>query len=184
MKMLIAALAICGSVSRSIAAEPSPTVGISWESVVRVSNTTPSLQVVVNPPLRRGSKIHGRVFQALRDVQPDYARYVPWLPYPRLAVAELEPPHDGETSWDFSLIDPLTVDFLEATKGHPAVLNFSTTPQWMWVTPQPVTYPSDPDEPLWNYTQGTELRDPSGKELADYYARLVSWYTRGGFVDE
>jgi len=28
------------------------------------------------------------------------------------------------------------------------------------------------------------LRDPSMKELADYYARLVSWYTLGGFKDE
>jgi hypothetical protein len=152
--------------------------------VARVSNTTASLQVVVNPPLRRGSKIHDRVFQALRDLQPDYARFVPWLPYPRLAVAELEPPHDGQTSWDFSLIDPLTIDFLEATKGHPAVLNFSTAPQWMWITPKPVAYPADPEEPVWNYTQGAELRDPSGQELAAYYARLVGWYTLGGFVDE
>jgi hypothetical protein len=152
--------------------------------VARVSHTTASLQVVVNPPLRRGARIHDRVFQALRDLQPDYARFVPWLPYPRLAVAELEPPHDGQTSWDFSLIDPLTIDFLEATKGHSPVLNFSTTPQWMWVTPKPVTYPADPEEPVWNYTQGAELRDPSGQELAAYYARLVGWYTLGGFVDE
>ena len=36
----------------------------------------------------------------------------------------------------------------------------------------------------WDYTQGTELRDPSGKELGDYYARLVSWYVNGGFTDE
>jgi hypothetical protein len=164
--------------------EAPPSVTIAWDSVARVSHTTASLQVVVNPPLRRGSKIHDRVFQALRDLQPDYARFVPWLPYPRLAVAELEPPHDGQTFWDFSLIDPLTIDFLEATKGHPSVLNFSTTPQWMWVTPKPVAYPADPEEPVWNYTQGAELRDPSGKELGDYYARLVSWYTLGGFVDE
>jgi hypothetical protein len=164
--------------------EAPPSVRISWDSVARISNTTASLQVVVNPPLRRGSKIHDRVFQALRDLQPDYARFVPWLPYPRLAVAELEPPHDGQTSWDFSLIDPLTIDFLEATKGHPAVLNFSTTPQWMWITPKPVAYPADPEEPVWNYTQGAELRDPSGQELAAYYARLVGWYTLGGFVDE
>lgn len=184
MRILIAALAVCGCCCPSPAAEALPAVGISWDAVVRVSNTTASLQVVVNPPLRRGSKIHDRVFQALHDLQPDYARYVPWLPYPKLAVAELEPPQDGKTSWDFSLIDPLTVDFLEATKGRPVVLNFSTTPQWMWVTPKPVAYPSDAEEPVWNYTQGTQLRDPSGKELADYYARLVSWYTRGGFVDE
>ena len=164
----------------SIAAQPGGApVRISWDSVTRVSNTTATLQVVVNPPLRRGSKIHDRVFQALRDLQADYVRYVPWLPYPRLAVAELEP-----KSWDFSLIDPMTTDLLEATRGHPVVLNFSTTPQWMWVTPKPVAYPVDPDAPVWNYTQGTELRDPSGKELGDYYARLVSWYTRGGFTGE
>ena len=184
MRILVAALAVCACAGLATAAEPSGAVGVSWESVIRVSNTTPSLQVVVNPPLARGSKIHDRVLRALRDLQPDYARYVPWLPYPKLAVAELEPPHDGKTSWDFTPIDPLTVDFLEATKGHPAVLNFSTTPQWMWSTPAPVTYPADPNEPVWNYTQGTQLRDPSGKELADYYGRLVSWYTRGGFADE
>ena len=45
-------------------------------------------------------------------------------------------------------------------------------------------YPADPDQPVWNYTQGTELRDPTMKELADYYVRLVSWYTKGGFIDE
>ena len=164
--------------------EAPPSVRISWDAVARVSRTTASLQVVVNPPLRRGAKIHDPVFAALRDLQTDYARFVPWLPYPRLAVAELEPPRDGRTFWDFSLIDPLTIDFLEATKGHPSVLNFSTTPQWMWVTPAPVTYPADPDQPVWNYTQGAELRDPTGKELGDYYARVVSWYTLGGFVDE
>jgi len=166
------------------AGEPAPPISVSWDAITRLSKTTASLQVVVNPPLRRGSKIHDRVFQALGDLEPDYARYVPWLPYPRLAVAELEPPRDGSTSWDFALVDPLAIDFLEATKGHPAVLNFSTTPQWMWLTKEPVPYPQDPDQPVWNYQQGTELRDPSGKELAGYYARLVSWYTRGGFVDE
>src|ERR1035441_2143716 len=45
-------------------------------------------------------------------------------------------------------------------------------------------FPPDPDEATWNYTQGTELRDASGKELGDYYARLVSWYGNGGFTDE
>ncbi len=164
--------------------EAPPSVKVSWDAVARVSSSTATLQVVVNPPLRRGSKIHDPVFRALEVLQPEYARYVPWLPYPRLAVAELEAPHDGQTFWDFSLIDPLTIDFLEATKGHHPVLNFSTTPQWMWVTPKPVAYPADPEEPVWNYTQGTELRDPSGKELGDYYARVVSWYTQGGFVDE
>ncbi len=159
-------------------------VTVRWDKVVAVSKTTPTLQVVVNPPLRRGSAIHDRVFQALKDLECDDVRYVPWLPYPRLGVAELEPPRDGKTSWDFSLIDPMTEDFLNATAGHPVMLNFSTIPAWMFRTEKPVTYPEDPDQVFWDYTQGTELRDPSMKEVADYYARLVSWYTQGGFTDE
>ncbi len=160
------------------------TVNVSWDRVQRVSNTTPTLQVVVNPPLRRDAAIHDRVFAELHKLGADYVRYVPWLPYPRLGVAELEPPGAGATSWDFSLIDPMTVDFVNATKGHPIILNFSTIPAWLFRTAKPVEYPKDPNEAVWNYTQGTELRDPTGKELGDYYARLVSWYVNGGFTDE
>ena len=54
----------------------------------------------------------------------------------------------------------------------------------MFKTAKPVQYPSDPNQVFWNYTQGTELRDPTGKELGDYFGRLVSWYTQGGFTDE
>jgi hypothetical protein len=159
-------------------------VKVDWQKIQSVSKTTPTLQVVVNPPLRRGSPIHDRVFQNLRELGADYVRYVPWLPYPKLGVAELEPPTNEKTSWDFSLIDPMTLDFLDATKGHSVILNFSTIPQWMFKTPSPVSYPEDPNQAIWNYTQGTELRDPSMKELGDYYARLVSWYVNGGFTDE
>jgi hypothetical protein len=159
-------------------------VKIDWSAVQLTSKTTPTLQVVVNPLLRRGSPIHDRVYSELRKLGADYVRYVPWLPYPKLAVAELEPPANGKTFWDFSLIDPMTEDFLEATRGHSVILNFSTTPAWMWVTPKPVPYPNDPNQVDWHYTQGTQLRDPSGKQLGDYYARLVSWYVNGGFTDE
>ncbi len=169
----------------SSAEPPRPVkVTVDWKHVDRVSRTTATLQVVVNPPLRRGSAIHDAAFRALRDLQADVVRFVPWLPYPRLAVAELEPPTGTGTSWDFSLIDPLVLDFLDAQQGRPFVLNFSTTPQWMWKTKEPVAYPADPDQVIWNYTQGTELRDPSVAELAAYYARLASWYVRGGFTDE
>lgn len=159
-------------------------VTVNWDKVVTVSKTTPTFQVVVNPPLRRGSKIHDRVFQAVHDLGADYVRYVPWLPYPKLGVAEMEPPADGKTSWDFSLIDPMTEDFMNATAGHSVILNFSTIPQWMFKTEKPGTYPADPDQVTWDYEKGTEFRDPSLKELGDYYARLVSWYTQGGFTDE
>lgn len=176
--MKTVALLLCAA-----AATAAP-VKVDWNKVVSESKTTATLQVVVNPPLRRGSTIHDRAFEELRKLGADYVRYVPWMPYPKLAVAELEPPANGKTSWDFSLIDPMTVDFLKATEGHPVILNFSTVPQWMFKTDKPVEYPADPDKPVWDYTQGTELRDPSMKELGDYFARLISWYTLGGFTDE
>src|SRR5437867_6149974 len=156
----------------------------NWDKVTRGSQTTPTLQVVVNPPLRRGTPIHDNAFKSLHDLQADYVRYVPWLPYPKLVLAELEPPANGKTSWDFSVIDPMTIDFLEATKGHSVILNFSTIPQWMAKTEKPVAYPADPDQVTWDYTQGTEFHDPTFKQVADYYARLLSWYTQGGFTDE
>ncbi len=159
-------------------------VTIRWDRPTTVSVTTPTLQVVVNPPLRPGQALGAAAYQALKDLGADDVRYVPWLPYPKLAVAELQPPTPQQTSWDFTLIDPMTKAFLAATAGHPTVMNFSTIPAWLFRTDKPVTYPDDPDTPYWNYTQGTELRDSSGAELGAYYARLVSWYVNGGFTDE
>jgi len=170
---------------RSVKAAENPTkVTVDWSKASRVSKMTPTFQVVVNPPLRRGSTIHDAAFRAVHDLGCDMVRYVPWLPYPKLSVAELEPPKDGKTSWDFSLIDPMTEDFMQATAGHSVMLNFSTIPEWMFKTPREVNYPHDPDQVTWDYTQGNDLRDPSMKELVDYYTRLVSWYTVGGFKDE
>lgn len=160
------------------------TLVVKWDKTLGPLTTTPTLQIVVNPPLRRGSAIHDEAYRAVKDLGADYVRYVPWLPYPKLAVAELEPPTKEKTSWDFSLIDPMTEDVVNATQGHSLMLNFSTIPAWLFRTPKPVTYPDNPDQPTWEYTEGTELRDPSLKELGDYYARLVSWYVNGGFVDE
>lgn len=159
-------------------------VSVDWDTTERVLRTTPSLQVAVNPFFRPGNIIGENACKALRDLGTDYVRYIPWLPYPKLAVAELEPPTDTKTSWDFSLIDPLTTDLFKATDGHSVVLDFSTMPQWMWKTAKRVAYPADPDEATYSYTQGTEPRDSTFKEIADYYARLLSWYTQGGFVDE
>jgi hypothetical protein len=158
---------------------------IRWDNVVRISNTSATLQVVPHPEHRRDSPVHDQIWKALRDLHLDYARYSPWYPLPRLSVAELEPPANGKTSWDFSLIDPITIDFLQATAGHPVIVNFGTIPQWMFKTPDRVPYPFDPNEMTIDYgRQGNELRDPSMREVADYFARLMSWYANGGFKDE
>jgi Glycosyl hydrolases family 39 len=159
-------------------------IDLDWGKTVIVSQSTPTLQVVTNPMLNRGSPIHDGSFSALKALGADYVRYVPWLPYPKIAVAELDPPTKERTSWDFTYIDPVTKDFLAATDGHSTIVNFSTMPAWMFKTDKPVKYPDDPNQVFWDYTKGTELRDPSGRELGDYFGRLVSWYTQGGFTDE
>lgn len=160
------------------------TLNLDWNKPIMVSRSVPTLQVVVNPMLRRGSAIHDASFEALKDMNADYVRYVPWLPYPKLAIPALRPPDANKTSWDFSLIDPMTIDFLEATKGHPVMLNFSTIPAWFFKGDKKINYPEDPNQVFWNYTQSSKLRDSTYRELGDYYARIVSWYSNGGFTDE
>ena len=78
---------------------PAPdTVTADWGQTQMISKTTLTLQVVVNPPLRRGTSMHDSIFAALHALACDYVRYVPWLPYPRLGVAELQPPTHEKTS--------------------------------------------------------------------------------------
>ncbi|MCC8423741.1 glycosyl hydrolase family 39 [Mucilaginibacter sp. UR6-11] len=181
MKRLFVAVAGCLCLGAYQA--QSQSLNVNWDDVVSVSKSTPTLQVVGNPMLRRKAAMHDASFAALKQLNADYVRYVPWFPYPKLAVAELEPPAE-KTSWDFSLIDPMTIDFLENTKGHSVILNFSTIPQWMFKTDNPVTYPADANQVSWGYSGGTVLRDTSMKELTGYYVRLISWYSKGGFTDE
>jgi hypothetical protein len=166
------------------AQDAQPKLEMDWNKTLTVSKSTPTLQVVTNPMLNPGSPIHDGSFAALKALGADYVRFVPWLPYPKIAVAELDAPTKDHTSWDFTSIDPVTKDFLAATEGHSTIVNFSTIPAWMFKTEQPVKYPDDPNQVFWNYTQGSELRDPTGKELGDYFGRLVSWYVQGGFTDE
>jgi Glycosyl hydrolases family 39 len=168
-------------VAQTVTPTGPPLVVVNWAKKTP-NRTTPTLQAVVNPMLRRGSPIHDASMSALRRLGCDYVRYAFWFPYPKLSVAELKPPDQNQTYWDFQYMDPLVDDFYNASQGHPVVWSFSTIPQWMFTTPQPVVYPDDPNQVMWNYTQGTELKDVNA--MANYYARLASWYTQGGFTDE
>jgi hypothetical protein len=162
-------------------AQAAPSVVVTWEKKTP-NRAVPTLQAVVNPMLRRGSPIHDASLDALHKLGTDFVRYAFWYPYPKLAVAELRPPEANQTFWDFQYMDPLVEDFLHASEGHSPVLSFSTIPQWMFATPQPIMYPDDPNQVFWDYSKGTELHDLG--QLGDYYARLASWYTQGGFTDE
>jgi hypothetical protein len=162
------------------------TVAPDWKDISRVSRASVSIEVCVEPPLRRGRPIHDKLFAALRELGADAAHYQPYNVFPRLGVAELQPPSDGHTFWDFSLMDPITEDFMKATAGHPVVFNIGTLPAWIFKTRVPVSLPQDPDEPYWTYSEFNEVRlDESTLKLAaDYQARLASWYINGGFTDE
>ncbi len=160
-------------------------VQVHWDRVIRVSQTTPTLLVGASPALMRGAPLHDQMLQRLKDLGADDVRYAgAGYVYPHLGVAELEPPTATRTSWDFSLIDPVTEDVMKALQGHPVALNFTTIPAWMFKTAEPVRYPADPRKEAWHYGQGTELRDPTYREVADYFARLVAWHVKGGFTDE
>ncbi len=160
------------------------TISIDWNKTISVSKTTATLQVVENPMVRPSSPIHKKVFEALKNLNANYVRYVPWFPYPKLAVAELKAPTKTETSWDFTYLDSTMEAIMNATRGHSVVINFSTTPSWMWKINYDMSYPENAYDVFWPYNDGTELRDTTMKEVADYYARLFSWYTKGGFTDE
>jgi hypothetical protein len=172
-------LAIYG---RAVAQEKA--VAIHWDRTQMVSKTTSTLQVVYNPMLREGSPIYKATFEALKGLGATYVRYVPWFPYPKAAVAELRAPTKTATFWDFSYADPVMEAFMKAQGDRPVVINFSTIPVWMWKTAKPVAVDNDPDKVNWSYNQGAGLADPGGKEVADYFARLIGWYTKGGFTDE
>lgn len=157
---------------------------IDWNKTTSTSKTTPTLQLVENPMVRSSSSIHAATFDALEKLGAEYVRYVPWFPYPKMAVAELKKPTNEKTFWDFTYLDSTMHAFMKATEGHPVVINFSTTPAWMWKTDSVVSYPENPYQTCWNYNQGTQLRDTTMEEVSDYFARLFSWYTKGGFIDE
>ena len=94
-----------------------PGLTIHWNTTTVTTNTTTTLQVVVQPSSQLGQPLGIASYQAVSELGADYVRYVPWLPYPKLAVAELQPPTSAATSWDFSLIDPMTKDFRTPPQG-------------------------------------------------------------------
>jgi len=165
----------------SISVPGPPSIVVNWNRKTR-NRAIPTLQAVVNPMLRRGSPIHDASLAAMSRLGCDYVRYAFWFPYPKLSVAELRPPDQNQTYWDFQYMDPLVEDFLAASGGRPSVWSFSTIPQWMFTTPKPVIYPDDPNQVMWNYSQGRDLANVQA--MADYFARVASWYTQGGFTDE
>lgn len=96
LPVLLAGASVVGGVTPPPGA-PAVTVDIDWGNVTRALATSPALQVVVNPLITRGSPVHDAVYGSLHAMTVNASnlgplRFVPWLPYPRLGVGELEPP--------------------------------------------------------------------------------------------
>jgi hypothetical protein len=64
-------------------------ITINWQQVAFTAHTQPTLQVVVNPELARGSKVHDSSWQALASLPTQFNRFVPWFPYPQMAVVSI-----------------------------------------------------------------------------------------------
>src|SRR5674476_177185 len=95
--LLIVSMISLLSVAKLFAQDKPIAVSIDWNNIIMVSKTTPTLQVVENPMVRPSSLIHQNTFKALKNLGADYVRYVPWFPYPKMAVAELKPPTKTKT---------------------------------------------------------------------------------------
>jgi hypothetical protein len=68
-------------------------IEVSWTIHDYDLRTVPTLQVVTNPLLsRQFSPVHKQIFASLKELNAEYARYAVWFPYPKMAVAELDPP--------------------------------------------------------------------------------------------
>jgi hypothetical protein len=163
-----------------------PSISVDWTSVMTTSRTSVTLQVVSNALLDRKTPVSSAMFKSLSQLPLDNIRYVPWFPMPLYGVPELLPPANGATSWNFTYAQPMLEDFFAATKGNgtSTLPNFSTQPAWMyknWTGPQ---YPLNPFTTDFGYARGTELVDPSGQQLVEYFQRLLQWIVKGHFVDE
>ena len=79
----------------ALAAAQSATISVDWATTIRPLKTQTAFQTVVNPVTCRESPYHDAVYQKIADLKAPYQRYVPWLPYPRLGIAELERPSRG-----------------------------------------------------------------------------------------
>ena len=160
-------------------------VSATWNHAVKVSETVPTTQHLANAFTVRTSPLNKQLLKDLRDLHTNDTRLQLWYSVPNQVVAELKEPTATETFWDFRYMDPVVIDFFANTTGAHNV-NIGTIPRWMFNLP-PVEIPSDPGATSYAYGDGTKgelLKDPSGRQFAEFQARLFRWYTQGGFTDE
>lgn len=167
------------------AADDVAAVRIRWNDITRVSPTVPTTQMLNHRYSLRDSPIHDPFWAALKDLKTDDTRLQLWFSITNTAVPELKEPTATETFWNFTYMDQLMADFYANTTGKHHI-NMGTIPRWMFDVPA-LELPIEPGASFYRYTEGTKgslLKDPTGKQFADYQARIYQWYTKGGFTDE
>lgn len=106
----------------------------SWTNITGTLQIIPSLQVVSQHFLFRDSSIHDTSFDSLQQVSPQYARFVPWIPYPAVGVGALMPPSGTALCGPSNIALggqtlPITIDCGSAgggTGGTIASINFAS----------------------------------------------------------
>ena len=167
---------------------PSSSVNIHWEETLVETQTTPTCQVVVEPPMWPTSDVRETQLHWLAELGSEASPvfWQSWYLYPRAGVAELSP-----GSWDFSEITPLIQDMLNATKGRQLVFQFGTVPTWLQNGPTGDRR-WDYGTQAWNATQTWKYNAPDNfsspvfrnlSQVGEYYANFISYYTAGGFTD-
>lgn len=170
---------------KTIAAASSIAIKVQWNDIERPTNTIPTIQYLANALTLRSHPLNKDLLKDLRDLHTDDTRLQLWFSVPNQAVAELKEPTDTKTFWNFRYMDSVVIDYFSNTRGRHHV-NIGTIPRWMFKVPS-VTVPTDPGATFYAYTKGTRgdlLKDPTGKQFAEYQARIYEWYTQGGFTDE
>ena len=93
MSNLIKTFALFSTLSSPVASQS--VLSVDWSSSIRTLKTVPAFQTVVNSLTTRVAPQHDAIFNAIANLGAQYQRFVPWLPYPRLGLLELEPPSKG-----------------------------------------------------------------------------------------
>lgn len=157
-----------------------PVIAIGWNDIIATSEVNATTQIGGAGP----GPLHDKIYQELHAFYPEYPRWQLWgggSKNANLGNAEPLPPKNGVTHWDFSAIDPSFTAFVHAVKGRQYLVDMAVTPNWMYA-PNPDIGKSELGPLARVHTKRKLVVTP--QVFADYYARAVSWWEKGGFTDE
>jgi hypothetical protein len=190
-----ATLPIDGNVISSILEEDQTDyhyLHVDYDNIIAASKTIATLQVVSNPILnKKYSPIALKLYDNLHSLNADLVRYAAWYPYPKIGVAELEPPNytNKTTSWKFGQeLQQMFLDTWKSVVKHDSsnkrlVITFSTQPAWMFNTTD-WSYNNETNKADWKYGRNGNWKPKTTQLVADYYGRFASWIINGEFQDE